>query len=131
MAAQQLQVVGRAGVIEPAAGSAVLAVVSLSMVLLPPIGLVGRRLLHLRMEQIADYLVADVHTDGPSEPDGDPGAVLHEAVGRIHLLLIAVDNGPDRMVFAGPVLSHYEFTKPYGTRLTDELWRQKIGRAHV
>ena len=73
-----------------------------------------------------DYLVADVHTDGPSEPDGDPGAVLHEAVGKINLLLIAVDNGPDRMVFAGPVMSHYEFTKPYGTRLTDELWRQQI-----
>ena len=75
---------------------------------------------------LPDYLVADVHTDGPSEPDGDPGAVLHEAVGKINLLLIAVDNGPDRMVFAGPVMSHYEFTKPYGTRLTDELWRQQI-----
>lgn len=73
-----------------------------------------------------DFLVTDVHTDGFSIPDGDPGAVLHEGVGRVNLLMIAVDNGPDRMVFAGPVLSHYEFTKPYGTRLTDEQWKESV-----
>jgi hypothetical protein len=73
-----------------------------------------------------DFLVADVHTDGPSDPDRDPGAVLHEAVGRVNLLMIAVDNGPDRMVFAGPVLSHYEFTKPYGVRLSDEEWKDQL-----
>lgn len=73
-----------------------------------------------------DFLVADVHTDGFSEPDQDPGAVLHEAVGKVNLLMIAVDNGPDRMVFVGPVLSHYEFTKPYGTRLTDEQWKASV-----
>ncbi len=50
-----------------------------------------------------DFIVTDVHTDGPSAPDGDPGAVLHEGVGRVNLMMIAVDNGPDRMVFAGPV----------------------------
>lgn len=73
-----------------------------------------------------DFLVADVHTDGPSDPDQDPGAVLHEGVGKVNLLMIAVDNGPDRMVFVGPVLSHYEFTKPHGTRLTDEQWKASV-----
>jgi len=73
-----------------------------------------------------DFIVTDVHTDGPSAPDGDPGAVLHEGVGRVNLMMIAVDNGPDRMVFAGPVFSHYEFTAPYGTRLTDEAWKQSV-----
>ena len=73
-----------------------------------------------------DFSVSDVHTDGPSAPDGDPGAVLHEGVGRVNLMMIAVDNGPDRMVFAGPVFSHYEFTAPYGTRLTDEAWKQSV-----
>ena len=73
-----------------------------------------------------DFIVTDVHTDGPSAPDGDPGAVLHEGVGRVNLMMIAVDNGPDRMVFAGPVFSHYEFTAPDGTRLTDEAWKQSV-----
>ena len=56
-----------------------------------------------------DALVVDVHTDLPCPDCGDPGSVLHEAVGNVDLLIIAVDNGPDRMVYAGPVLSHYEF----------------------
>ncbi len=73
-----------------------------------------------------DFSVSDVHTDGPSAPDGDPGAVLHQGVGRVNLMMIAVDNGPDRMVFAGPVFSHYEFTAPLSTRLTDEAWTQSV-----
>ncbi len=73
-----------------------------------------------------DMLVADVHTDYYSEPDGDPGAVLHEAVGLMHLMIIAVDNGPDRMVYGGPVFSHYEFLEPSGVRLTDEQWRARV-----
>ena len=32
--------------------------------------------------------------------------------------MIAVDNGPDRMIYAGSVLSHYEFEEPGTIRLT-------------
>ena len=54
-----------------------------------------------------DALVADVHTDVPSLKD--PGCVLHQGVGKVDMMLIAIDNGKDRMVYAGPVLSHYAF----------------------
>ena len=72
-----------------------------------------------------DALVADVHTDVPCDVcGGDPGCVLHEAVGRVNLLMIAVDNGPDRFVCAGPVLSHYEIAVLGAPRrLSDEEWR--------
>lgn len=74
-----------------------------------------------------DAIVADVHTDVPSNFPGcgSPGHVLHEGVGRVHLLVIAVENGSDRMVLAGPVLSHYEFATKGGalTRLSDSEWR--------
>ncbi|MCC6234506.1 MAG: DUF3160 domain-containing protein, partial [Verrucomicrobiales bacterium] len=50
----------------------------------------------------ADELVVDVHTDLPAPMVGDPGSVLHEGVGRVGLMLIAVDNGADRVVYAGP-----------------------------
>jgi hypothetical protein len=73
-----------------------------------------------------DALVADVDTDAPDQFVGDPGAVLHEGVGNVHLLLIAIDNGPDRMVYAGPVFSHYEFEMPTGTRLTDDQWKSML-----
>ena len=54
--------------------------------------------------------MTDVHTD-PAEPlVNDPGSVLHEAVGNVHLLMIVVDCGAGSpAVYAGPVLSHYEF----------------------
>jgi hypothetical protein len=71
----------------------------------------------------ADHIVADVHTDVPDE-SGDPGSVLHEGIGRVNLLMIAVENGANRMVFAGPVLSHYEFEITGSPRrLNDDEWR--------
>ena len=69
-------------------------------------------------------LVADVHTDPPSE--GDPGCVLHQAVGNVDLLLVAIDNGKDRMVYAGPVLSHYELEMPGVSRKSDAEWRKDL-----
>lgn len=73
-----------------------------------------------------DQLVADVHTDLPDDLVCDPGAVIHEGVGNAHLLMIAIDNGPDRMVYAGPVFSHYEFEMPAVQRLTDLEWKAKL-----
>ena len=69
-----------------------------------------------------DALVADVHTDVPSGLVGDPGCVLHEGVGDVDLLLIAIDSGKDRMAYAGPVLSHYEFEVPGVARKSDAEW---------
>jgi hypothetical protein len=75
-----------------------------------------------------DPLITDVHTAPPDEVDGT-GGVLHEATGNVDLLLIAVDNGPDRMVYAGPVMSHYEFIVPGPTlkRLSDSERRSDFG----
>lgn len=76
-----------------------------------------------------DAIVADVHTDVPAP--GDPGSVLHEGVGNIDLLMIAVDNGQDKMVYAGPVLSHYEFEMPGVTRKSDSEWQRDIEKGSL
>jgi hypothetical protein len=73
-----------------------------------------------------DPIVADVHTDVPAPAHGDPGCVLHQGVGQVDMLLIAIDNGTDRMVYAGPVLSHYEFEVPGITRKADSEWRKDL-----
>ncbi len=75
-----------------------------------------------------DGLVADVHTDVPClDCGGDPGSVLHEAVGRVNLLLLEVDNGGDHFVCAGPVLSHYELEVTGNPRrLSDEEWQSIV-----
>jgi hypothetical protein len=73
-----------------------------------------------------DALVADVHTDVPDRNVGDPGCVLTQGVGCVDLLLIAIDTGKDRMVYGGPVLSHYEFEMPGVSRKSDSEWRKEI-----
>ena len=76
-----------------------------------------------------DAIVADVHTNVPAP--GDPGCVLHQGVGNVDLLMIAVDNGKDKMVYAGPVLSHYEFEMPGVSRLSDSEWLNDLKIAKV
>lgn len=74
-----------------------------------------------------DPLTVGVHTAPPDQVDPE-GGVLHEAVGGVDLLLIAVDNGPDRAVYAGPTFSHYEWIEkgPRLKRLTDDEWAQRL-----
>ena len=67
-----------------------------------------------------DQIVTDVHT-APSPPE--PGYVLHQAVGGVNFLLIAVDCGAERpVVYGGPVLSHYEMPTEGLKRMTDSEW---------
>jgi hypothetical protein len=78
-----------------------------------------------------DALVADVHTDVPDLVYGDPGCVLTQGVGNVDLLLITVDSGKDRMTYAGPLLSHYEFEMSGVTRKSDSEWRKQISDGKV
>ncbi len=69
-------------------------------------------------------VVADVHTDGRDVCVDDPGAILHEGTGKVQFMLTAVKH-PDgtACAYGGPIMSHYEFTKPLGTRLSDAEWK--------
>ena len=74
-----------------------------------------------------DALVADVHTDSPDPMGtGDPGGILHQAVGKVNLLYIAVERGARQTLYAGPVLSHYEFETPFPRRMTDLEWKTQL-----
>jgi hypothetical protein len=77
-----------------------------------------------------DPLVTDVHTAPPDAIDG-AGGVMHEGTGNPDLLMIAVDSGADRMVYAGPVMSHYEFIIPGPAlkRMTDSEWKANFPNA--
>jgi CHAT domain-containing protein/lipoprotein NlpI len=72
-----------------------------------------------------DAIVADVHTNV------EPASVLHQAVGNVDMLMIAVDNGEDKMIYAGPVLSHYEFEMPGVSRKSDSEWREDINNGKL
>lgn len=66
--------------------------------------------------------VADVHTNPPEAED--PGSVLHEANGQADMLIVAIDSGSDKMLFAGPTLSHYEWSE--SKRLSDSEWKERV-----
>jgi hypothetical protein len=70
-----------------------------------------------------DPLVTDIFTAPPDAID-PIGGVLHEGTGYVDLLLIAVDSGPDIMMYAGPVTSHYELIVPGPNlqRFSDSEW---------
>jgi hypothetical protein len=74
-----------------------------------------------------DSLVTDVQTDPTDLFVGDPGCVVHEGVGTVDLLMVAVNWGTnDTGVYAGPVLSHYEFEMGPSTRKTDSEWKSEL-----
>jgi hypothetical protein len=73
-----------------------------------------------------DAVVTDVHTDPPDTTVPDPGCVLHEGIGNVDLIMVAIDSGMDRMVYAGPVFSHYEFEMPNAMRKADSEWRKDL-----
>ena len=74
-----------------------------------------------------DALVTDVQTDPTDVEVGDPGSILHEGVGNVNLLAIAVNWGlGDAAVYAGPVMSHYEFELGPTTRQTDSQWKTDL-----
>jgi hypothetical protein len=76
---------------------------------------------------IWDALVTDVHTDPLDIVVGDPGCILHEGVGAVQLLMVAVNWGSgDAGVYAGPVMSHYEFQLGPTTRQTDAEWKAQV-----
>jgi len=65
-------------------------------------------------------LIADVHTDALL------GQILYEATAKPYLMLAIVGNENSPRVAAGLVYNHYELTDKIGTRLTDEVWREKV-----
>jgi hypothetical protein len=75
-------------------------------------------------------LVTDVHSDPSVRRDGKSGCVLHQGVGNVDLLVIAIDNGSDRMVYLGPVFSHYEFETPINARMTNGEWHDELRAGH-
>jgi len=72
-----------------------------------------------------DAIVADVHTDVTAH--GDPGSVLHEGIGAVNMAFIVVERSGKPVMFAGPVLSHFEF-ELIGPprRLSDSQWQDAL-----
>ena len=76
-------------------------------------------------------IVTDVHTNIPSPQLGNVGSVLHQGVGNVDMLVVAINNGEDKMVYAGPVLSHYEFEVSGVSRQPDSDWQDNLKAGRI
>ncbi len=88
-------------------------------------------LLYPQPEGIDEFVptVADVHTNPIDPPFSEHGAqVLEVGVGRADLIVVAIDNGKDRMAFVGPTYTYYEFAQPVNDRMTDEEFKARLER---
>ncbi len=76
-----------------------------------------------------DYVVADVHT-APTDAAGSPvGWVYHVGTGRINLGVIVADNSRgEPTAFMAPMLSFHEHITTNFDRLTDERWKEMLGK---
>lgn len=83
---------------------------------------------------VADYLVADVHTQPTDEAGNMVGRILHVGVGDINLGVFLADapsNDYQPMAFVGPVMSYYEQITDNFDRLTDERWAELVKSGDV
>lgn len=82
------------------------------------------RLFYTRREDSGkrDVLAVDVHTDIPSIEHQDPGSVLHWGVGDVDLGFFSVN----KVLYAGPVFSSFEFLRPISDRWTDQEFAANI-----
>lgn len=73
-----------------------------------------------------DYVIADVHTAGPDARLGDPGGVLHQAIGPVNLMVVGVESKEGTILYGGPVFCHYEFRSTGTQRTSKAEWTQRI-----
>jgi hypothetical protein len=81
-----------------------------------------------RMSIEWDPTVADVHTQPTDENANTVGKVLHVGVGNVNLAAFLVKGHDGKMrAYLGPVFSYYEVIEGNYNRLTDEMWKEKLG----
>jgi hypothetical protein len=73
-----------------------------------------------------DSLVTDVHT---VPNDIDAGHILHQAIGRVNFLFMAVETVHEKIVCGGPVFTHYEMPTEGMNRMTDDEWDKILNTA--
>lgn len=97
----------------------------------------GLQLEDLTFDAANDDLFGGIAEDGADPPqvaivtdvatDND-GGVLHVALGRVSDIYVIVPVDGQPVVARGGIYSFYEFTRPPGTRLTNEEWRVGLDR---
>ena len=71
-------------------------------------------------------IIADVHTDVPAPMLGDPGGVLHQGVGKVDMMIMAVDCKGAATAYVGPTASHYELASTGVERWSDSEWEKRL-----
>lgn len=76
----------------------------------------------LKSSEIRAGVIADVHTAITSQTQ----EILYEATGIPSAIYVAVSDVNGTRLTQGIIYSYYEFTQPFGERLSDEKWQANI-----
>lgn len=93
-----------------------ISVASLNMCLTPPTGS------FIKASEARAGLIADVHTAVTT----DVQEILYEATGIPNIIFVAVKDTNGARLTRGVTYSYYEFTQPFGKRLSDQDWQANI-----
>ena len=79
--------------------------------------------------ELADYPVADIHTQPTEESGLEVGRVLHAGTGKVNLGVFLADSPSNEFhptAFVGPLMSYYEKITENYDRFTDERWHELV-----
>ena len=93
-----------------------LGVVGLNNIITPP----STSLSYIKAREARAGLIADVHTAI------NEGKILYEATGIPSIIYVAVKDANGTRLTRGVVYSYFEFTRPFGERLSDSDWQAVI-----
>ena len=90
----------------------------LNGVLTPPLF----NLQYMKASEARAGLIADVHTAMTQQVQ----EILYEATGIPNIIYVAVKDANGTRLTRGVAYSYYEFTRPFGERLSDADWQANI-----
>jgi len=81
----------------------------------------------IKASEARSGLIADVHTAMTMAKQ----EILYEATGIPHIIFVAVKDTNGTRLTRGVVYSYYEFTRPFGERLSDQDWQGVVYEGKV
>ncbi|GAB1409555.1 DUF3160 domain-containing protein [Desulfovibrionales bacterium] len=80
----------------------------------------------ITQEEALSGIVVDIQTANLADQTGRDQVIVYEANAAPYIMLALVGNEDSPRVVTGMVFNHREFVTPYGSRLTDSMWKKRV-----
>jgi hypothetical protein len=80
----------------------------------------------ITQEEALSAIVVDIQTANLDDQMGAESVIVYEANAAPYIMLALVGNEDSPRVVTGMAFNHREFITPYGSRMTDSLWKKRV-----